>query len=89
MKTQFREDQIQFINQEIEALSDYEKNLLKLRYWECYSIDEIASMHALSQTLIRNLIDEAIHRLRLNYLIEFAKPKIKQTSEVVCNDLAS
>lgn len=89
MKTQFREDQIQFINQEIETLPEHEKNILKMRFWECYSIDEIANIHDLPQTLIKNLIDEAIHRLRLNYLIEFARPKEIQTSEVECNELAS
>jgi DNA-directed RNA polymerase specialized sigma24 family protein len=86
MKTQFREDQIQFINQEIETLPEHEKNILKMRYWECYSIDEIAFIHKLPQTLIKSLIDESIKRLSLNYLIEFSKPKDR---EVQCNQIAS
>ena len=86
MTTQFREDQIQFINHEIEALPEYEKNILQLRFWHCYTLEEIAFINDLPLTLIKNLFDEAIHRLRLSYLIEFSKPK---NSEVQCSDLAS
>lgn len=86
MKKQFREDQIQFINQEIEALPEHEKNILQMRFWHCYTIEEIAFIHDLPLTLIKNLFDEAINRLRLNYLIEFSKPK---DSEVQSNELAS
>jgi DNA-directed RNA polymerase specialized sigma subunit len=86
MKTQFREDQIQFINQEIETLPEHEKNILKLRFWHCYTLDEIAFIHDIPITYIKHFYDEAIHRLRLNYLIEFSKPK---DSEVACNQIAS
>lgn len=86
MSKQIRQDQYQFINQEIETLPEHEKNILKMRFWECYTIEEIASFHKLSQTLIKSLIDEAVHKLRLSYLIEFSKPKDR---EVQCNKLAS
>lgn len=82
MKTQFREDQIQFINQEIETLPEHEKNIIKLRFWECYTLDEIAFIHDLPLTIIKNIFNEAIHRLRLSYLIEFSKPK---DSECLCS----
>lgn len=86
MKTPFREDQIQFINNQIEALPEHEKNILQLRFWHCYTLEEIAFLHDLPLTIIKNLFDEVIHRLRLNYLIEFSKPK---DSEVQCSDLVS
>lgn len=82
MKTQFREHQFQFINQEIEALPEHERNILKLRFWECYTLDEIAFIHDLPLTLIKKKFDETIHRLRLSYLIEFSKPK---DSEALCS----
>lgn len=75
MKTKFREDQIQFIQEEIEIIPEHEKNILKLRFWYNYTLEEIAFIHDLPLNLITNIFNEAIHRLRLNYLIEYTKPK--------------
>ena len=89
MSKQFSQDQIQFINQEIEVMPTPEKTILQLKFWHNYTTEEIAFICDLSQTLIKKLLDEAIHRLRLNYLIEFSKPKEIHDREVECNELAT
>lgn len=75
MKIQFRKDQIQFIQEEMKTLPEHEKNILKLRFWYNYTLEEIAFIHNLSLSLVTNIFNEAIHRLRLNYLVEYIAPK--------------
>ena len=86
MKTQFREDQLQFINTEVEALPEHEKNILQMKFWHCYTLEEIAAIHDLPHDIIKSMFDESIHRLRLNYLIEFSCPR---NSEVQTDEIAS
>lgn len=86
MSNQIRQDQVQFINQELEVLPTPEKTILQLKFWHNCTLPEIAFICDLPLTLTKKIYDEAIHRLRLNYLIEFSKPK---DSEVQCNELAS
>ncbi len=67
--------QIDFITRSIDELPTPEKTILQLHFWNSYDIEEIAFICDLPKTLTENLFKEAIHRLRLNYLIEFSVPK--------------
>lgn len=66
--------QINFITREINDLPVHEQSVIYLFFWEDCSIKEIASLSGLSQSLIKKIFNESIHRLRLSYLIEFSAP---------------
>lgn len=69
------DEEIQFIGQTVEELPPSEKTVIYLYFWRNYTFKEIAYVCDLSQSLVQGIFDEAIHRLRLNYLIEFSIPK--------------
>ncbi len=71
------EKQIQFIKMNKDELPELEQTIIHLHYWENLSISEISEMLKMNYRLITQIKDEAIHRLRLNYLIEFSIPKDK------------
>ncbi len=72
------DEQIKFINRSVQELPVSEKAVIYLYFWENYTFEEIAFICDLSQLLIQEIFDEAIHRLRLNYLIEFSLPKYQR-----------
>ncbi|MFY7991927.1 MAG: sigma factor-like helix-turn-helix DNA-binding protein [Bacteriovoracaceae bacterium] len=74
-KSRATNKQIMFITREVNYLPEHEQPVIYLFFWEDCSIKEIASMCGLSQSLTRKIFGEAIHRLRLSYLIEFSVPK--------------
>jgi DNA-directed RNA polymerase specialized sigma subunit len=74
-KFEASDEQIQFITQSVEELPPAENAVIYFHFWGNYTLEEIAFVCGLSQTLIQEIFDEAIHRLRLNYLIEFSIPK--------------
>lgn len=69
------DEEIQFITQSVDELPPSEQTVIYLYFWRNYTIKEIAYVCDLSQSLIQKIFNEAIHRLRLNYLIEFSIPK--------------
>jgi RNA polymerase sigma factor (sigma-70 family) len=69
------EAQVQFINNNKDELPEPEKAIIHLHFWECLSIYEISEMLGMSPKVVTQIKDEAVHRLRLNYLIEFSAPK--------------
>ena len=75
MSCKMRPDQVQFINHELEGLPAAEKTVIQLKFWHNYTLEEIAFICDLPLTLIQKLFDMAIHRLRLNYLVEFSTTK--------------
>jgi RNA polymerase sigma factor (sigma-70 family) len=81
-------EQIQFINANKNELPEHELAVVHLHFWEGMTISEISEFIKLPYSLVKNLLNEAIHRLRLNYLIEFSmsttKPqKLKGVLELV------
>ena len=75
------QDQINFIKNNKEELPELEKAIIHLHFWEEMSISEISEMLDMSYKTISQIKHEAIHRLRLNYLIEFSAPKSKSKSK--------
>lgn len=75
-------DQLCFISEEMKDLPSGEQTILTLHFWHNYTLEEIAFICDLPQTLVEKLFAEAIHRLRLNYLIEFSIPKNTQGHEL-------
>lgn len=76
------DEEIQFITQSVDELEPSEKTVIYLFFWRNYSLKEISYVCDLSLSLVQKIFDEAIHRLRLNYLIEFSKPKKSARSYV-------
>lgn len=75
LKPNASDEEIQFITQSVDELPESEKTVIYLYFWRNYSFKEIAYLCELSQSLTQKIFNEAIHRLRLNYLIEFSAPK--------------
>ncbi len=68
-------EQIKFITRSVSELPPAEMAIIHLHFWNDYTVKEMASFCGLSQTLTQKILDHAIHRLRLNYLVEFSIPK--------------
>lgn len=79
LKRQIRptDKQIRFARAALADLAGYERSIVEFHFWNNYSVSEIAYIFGLPKTLIKRLLDEAIHKLRLSYLIEFSAPKDK------------
>jgi DNA-directed RNA polymerase specialized sigma subunit len=69
--------QIDFAKTNKDELPEHEKAIIHLHYWENFTIRQIADFFGLSYKLVQLIKNDAIHRLRLNYLIEFSQPKKK------------
>ncbi len=69
------EKQIQFARMNKEELPEHERAIIHLHFWEGMTFSEIAEFMNIPYTLVESIKDEAIHRLRLNYLIEFSMNK--------------
>ncbi len=65
-------EQIQFIHKNKDELPEHELAVVHLHFWEGMTVSEISEFIKLPYSLVKNLLNEAIHRLRLNYLIEFS-----------------
>ncbi len=77
------DEQIVFASESLDELAEYERSIVLLHYWKDYSVEDIAYVCDLPSTLIKRIIDEAIHRLRLSHLIEFSAPKNKTRTVVL------
>lgn len=71
----FTDRDIQFIRKAVSELPEHEKSLLYLYFWKNYSISEISSACDLYNTLIKNIMNQTIQKLRLLYVIEVFKPR--------------
>lgn len=79
---QWLKPQIEFAQTNKEELPEPEKIIIHLHFWEGLSISEISESMALPNQLVKNIMEEAIHRLRLNYLVEFSVRKPSRESDV-------
>lgn len=88
------EKRLEFATRSIEELPTPEKTILQLFFWENYTIEEISLVCDLPITLTKNLFNEAIHRLRLNYLGEFSvrrseKPKFHVSKKCLVSSVVN
>jgi hypothetical protein len=75
MKKNYSYAQICFINKSVNRLPVPDKTILKLHFWGDYTLDEVAFIYDLPLSLVEKVYNRAIHKLRLDYLIEFSLPK--------------
>jgi DNA-directed RNA polymerase specialized sigma24 family protein len=73
--TRINGDHIEFARNNKEELPEHEKVIIHLHYWENMTISEISTFLNIPYKLVEMMKNEAIHRLRLNYLIEFSQKK--------------
>ena len=79
-------EQIEFVSRSVSELPEHERVIIYLYFWKELSLKEVAGICDLSLSLTKKILDEAILRLRLNYLIELVTPK---KNEALCSARAS
>lgn len=78
MKKKFTKRQLKFASRAINELPLSERIILKMYFKHCYKLKEVAFICDLPLSLVTKIYHQAIHRLRLNYLIEFSLPQINR-----------